>query len=173
MDVDDLLPYFPYFFSIGALLFSIFFIWVNHRTKCLIEDAQMWPIVVGKVVRSDIETITETRTESRGGGVRGSRDRTVTYYKPQVRYKYTVNGETFTGDRRAIVESLRYFDITEAQKISKQFPLKSQVNVYYNPANPSEAFLDRSKKNNNPNVALFLAFCSGLVGFFILAWLLL
>jgi hypothetical protein len=164
---DDLLPY---FFSMCAFLLSIFFIWSHQKTKSLIDDAQMWPIVVGKVIMSDIKTIIETHDEDPGG--RGSRYRKIKYYKPQVRYKYIVNGETFTSDQIAIVEPLRYKDITEATKLCKQFPSRSQVNVYYNPAQPAYAILDRSKKNNATTFFLTLAVFFGLVGFFILASLL-
>ena len=65
-----------------------------------------------------------------------------TMYTPAVRYKYSVNGREFEGDRIQPGSSSSS-DQTWAIKQSKLYPVGKSISCYYNSENPSEVFLDK------------------------------
>ncbi len=57
-----------------------------------------------------------------------------------MRYRYTVNGTTHTGERlRAF--GLHHLDEQQALKEIAPFPVGQKVKVYYDPAKPSSSVL--------------------------------
>jgi hypothetical protein len=76
-------------------------------------------------------------------------------YEAQMQYRYTVNGQQYIGDNITFGEELcimeqclggrQQFDTErEARRLLRRFSLNSERTVYYNPANPEEAVVERS-----------------------------
>ena len=98
----------------------------------------------------------------RGTFVPTESDLTVPFFRhsPLVRYQYQVNGETLSSDRihpKRLVAPARN-SLRWAEKRAASFP--NEVLVHYNPANPSESFLERV-----PNSTAYLFFLGGLLAF--------
>jgi len=85
--------------------------------------------VPATVLSADVKTI---RT-------RDSRGRTSTSYKPVVKYRYQVDGRTHTCDAVTPIEESGMH--SWAHGIVEQYPAGQETEAYYNPADPSEAFL--------------------------------
>ncbi|MCU0864074.1 MAG: DUF3592 domain-containing protein [Planctomycetes bacterium] len=58
-------------------------------------------------------------------------------------YSYAVAGRTYEGDRRAFETSL-YDDRQEAERDLERLPVGSAIEVFYDPADPTQSVLDRS-----------------------------
>lgn len=69
-------------------------------------------------------------------------DRLVSSYIPVMDYKYSVNGKAYTGDRF----TFRKVSVNEklAGRIRETFAPGAKVNVFYNPADPSDAVVNTS-----------------------------
>lgn len=88
-----------------------------------------WPAVAGAVKATKIEKLGKIRNFS---------------FSPVVFYSYVVNDKTYEGS--ILTEPEPSFSTEkEAQEIINQYPEKSQVQVYYNPQNPEQAYLIRGK----------------------------
>lgn len=71
----------------------------------------------------------------------GSKGRTVTNYEPFVYYEYQVGETTYRSNRLNFSSS--YFNQARARKIAESYPNGTPVTVYYDPADPYDAVLDR------------------------------
>ncbi len=69
------------------------------------------------------------------------------YYKylPVIQFKYNVNERTYTSNNFPTI--VMYSD--EIKEFLKKFPVNKKITVYYNPQNPSEAFLFVEKEKPN------------------------
>lgn len=125
---SDLLPY--YFFggllSFSALLFAIFFIVVVRRKIAL----SYWTQTLATVVESEAVW----GTHSKGG-------RTARTWLARFTYQYEVCGQVYRGKRIAFYRSCTG---SCAQELVARHPSGSLVQVYYDPAQPAEAVMDRS-----------------------------
>lgn len=63
-------------------------------------------------------------------------------YRPKIRYRYSAPGGPFAGDKMANTGKL-YTKEKEAQRIAARYPVGGTVMARYNPADPSEAVLER------------------------------
>lgn len=90
-----------------------------------------WPHVTGEMLEARARARNET----------GDQAGTPTHdWYTEVRYRYTVNGETYTGTRlRAF--GLHHMDEQSALQEIAPFPPGQPVKVYYDPAKPSSSVL--------------------------------
>lgn len=95
-----------------------------------VRGAQSWRTTTGKVTRSEV------RAQKR----RDMDDRERTRSVPSVGYEYTVDGRRFSGDRISLAEIIPESDI---ESTLDRYPVGKQVTVYYDPANPKKAVLER------------------------------
>jgi hypothetical protein len=65
-----------------------------------------------------------------------------TYYEPVVTYQYDVKGAQYTGSRVAELGG-RYGSKNDVEKFLADHPVGSIVTVYYDPADPSKAILEK------------------------------
>lgn len=63
-------------------------------------------------------------------------------YRPVIRYRYSAPGGTFVGDKMATTGKL-YGKEAAARRIVARYPVGGTVMARYNPADPSEAVLER------------------------------
>lgn len=108
---------------LGALLISLgFFTLQRHRA------AAGWPQVTGVIEVSEVAA--ECHFENN------------LMYRPVIRYRYSAPGGPYVGEKMANTGKL-YTKEKEAGKVTARYPVGSTVMARYNPADPSEAVLER------------------------------
>lgn len=118
-------------------------------------SSKSWPTVEGKVRAMDVKEIR---------GRYGSRS-----YRPYVRYRYEVDGETYNSDQ--ITNSTGTSSMEEAMMVARQYPIGEMVTVYYHPKTPDVAVLVTGAKGGNWFQLIFgvvLATVGGIGAF--MAW---
>ena len=142
MNVSDFLPI---LLTIGGICvmtilfivpFILFFVWLARSNKKSSEKvaaarqlAQRWPSTTGRVITSRAE-------------VHGGRDST--YVLPRVVFMYTVGAVEYKGERIMFEDKFFHtYSSGEAYDMVDKYPVGADVTVYYNPANPAEATLER------------------------------
>lgn len=81
-------------------------------------------------------------------------------YYPEVSYEYTVNGVTYQGNC-FWPEKLQLNQADKIQSAIAQYPVGAQVMVYYNPQNPTDAYL-QPLTGSAPNQMMLWAMIFGL-----------
>jgi hypothetical protein len=122
-----------------------------------------WPTTTGRIIRSEITTtVQQHRRPNRPQG-----DYDVTMYVPRIVYAYEADGHTFQSDDIGWSTSANRRSAAEKQVM--QYPLQSQVRVFYNPDDPAQATLAPSVGR----LALILWFIAGTIAFaaFAVGWL--
>jgi hypothetical protein len=104
-------------FVIGSIMYKTF---VSNSTRA-------WPTVPGRVLSS---RVSYDRSNRETDGF------------PYVTYSYEVNGKTYQ-DANIVPGELYTGSQTYAEKIVARYPKGAAVTVYYNPKNPSSAFLEK------------------------------
>jgi hypothetical protein len=92
-----------------------------------------WPTVPGEILRSGVEDQTIDDLDRSAG----SRTR----YKPQLRYRYTVKGKTYVGDRVSFGYEWHGLEWT-AQLVANRYPVGKRVRVHVSPSDASESSLE-------------------------------
>lgn len=121
---DDLGKYLLIALALGIAALA----WRSWQIK---QGSPGWPFVMGEVLEARAKARNETNDSSG----------TLTHeWYTEVRYRYTVNGETYTGNRlRAF--GLHHMDEAQALKELAPFQPGTMVRVYYDPAKPSSSVL--------------------------------
>jgi len=127
-----------FFTSTGGVIFVLvllgsgIYVLINSiRRRRQGEASLAWPTIEGTITSTWIE---EDYTEDDDG------HRSYTY-APRWQYQYTYIGQTHTSDQITYGTTKGYSSQRKAQEALNQFPLHSQVQVCYNPGNPSESVL--------------------------------
>ena len=100
------------------------------RTAEKARQSESWPSTEGEIAYSAILYQTGTTATSNG----------VATYKADVAYRYKVIGANYSSSKVAFIDLAS--SSGRAQSIVQRYPDKSKVEVYYNPADPSEAILE-------------------------------
>lgn len=93
------------------------------------EDTLRWPSVRGKVYASRV-----VEEQSRDAD-------NETMYRPDIRYEYVVDGKEFAAKRLALEDTSASWR-SYADGVVSRFPIGREVEIFYNPDNPSEALLE-------------------------------
>ena len=109
----------------GIVLLLMFF-----GARRMTKIATDWPFVRGKIVSSGTEVY-------RGPGRGTAR----TLYAPAVEFSYTVNGIEYHGNRIKVGVEVSGSQ-AYAEKIAARYPAESEVEVHYDPKNPTNAALE-------------------------------
>ena len=90
-----------------------------------------WPGTPGRIVASEVVT-----AQFRGRALR---------YAPAVRiaYSYTVDGEVYLSERVGVETLPVEAGDAAGQRLLRDYPLSAAVTVYYDPADPANAVLER------------------------------
>ena len=114
------LLFFALFWSVGTLGVDV----VIARSLFQQIQALSYSTTPGSITHSEVET------------VRGNRSRT---YRPNIQYKYSVDGKEYLGER------YRYGQMSSskgwAEQIIDSHPVGSPIEVHFAPADPSDAVL--------------------------------
>ena len=120
-------------------LVAALILFVSGRSLYRAITSHEWPTTVGTITESHVRSL-----------YRPQNDDAVFSFIPHVRYEYSVDGKTYTGDRityyghPVITASLSHsyksaYD--ETKQIVSQYPKGQSVKVYYYPTEPSLAIL--------------------------------
>jgi hypothetical protein len=118
-------------FIVGVImaLVAALLIGIGLYSRQKVKASQSWPSAPGRVLGSGVET----SSGSEGG----------TVYRPVIRYSYMVGGQEYHNNRRVFGDTTSSGDRRGAERTAARFVVGSAVPVYYNPANPQDAVLER------------------------------
>ena len=124
------------------------------------QKSRSWPVASGTVIQSVMETHHDTDDD-------GS---TSTTYGVKVHYTYSVGGREYESWRRTFSE-VRTNSMRRTQEILGRYPQGANVEVYYDPADPSSAVLETGVGTSSYvflglAIVLVLAGLAGLLGLF-------
>jgi len=92
------------------------------------REIASWPSITGTIVVSRVTHYTDDDGDD--------------YYRPYYSYIYNVDGQEFKNDDFSVFHSTESFSLKEAA-IENKLKKGTKVTVFYNPNNPSNAFMHR------------------------------
>jgi Protein of unknown function (DUF3592) len=116
---------------VGFGLVMLMFFFAARRAA---KQAATWPVVRGKIVKSEVEEFQERNEDSDG------RTRWRTAYRPAVEYAYVANGRELRGNQISYgmtVSAGKGY----AEKVAAKFPIGGEIDVHYDPKEPSNSAL--------------------------------
>jgi hypothetical protein len=90
--------------------------------------ASAWPTTSGRIVSAGVEEISYSDGEG-------------TLFKPNITYAYEVNGRRYKGGRMTVAFPLSSNISFVSKRTLAKYPLKTKVDVHYNPKWPAESVL--------------------------------
>lgn len=120
-------------FILGFIGAGIFLIYRSVQSRKKAQASQGWPSTAGLINESRVAHSTHTDTDG------DSSDS----YTPYIEYTYQVGGQTYTGRDLTFGFTQGYGNEAKAQSVLAKYPPGAQVSVYYDPADPQKAVLER------------------------------
>jgi hypothetical protein len=134
-------PYLPRPQNAGAAAFLTIMGLVVLRMafvlKGMADAAMTWPSVKGTIGESGLETL---QTRATTGATYGPWR---TIFRSRINYTYNVAGQAYTADRVAFGAIVTSSLTSLVSGQARRYPLNGKVEVYYDPANPADAVLER------------------------------
>ncbi len=124
------------FFGIGVVL-----ILINQRNQRKANDSQQWPESKGTVDRSQVQVQDDVFSSD-------EQSASQPMYSADVAYSYQVKDMIYTSDRISFGGKSSYSNRLRAEEIVDRYPEGSEVTVYFDPAKPQEAVLERTSKGS-------------------------
>jgi hypothetical protein len=123
-----------FFFVMG-----LFFCYKGVVTSREARASESWPTAPGEVLSSRIETKTRTSSSSSAGGTRRTRE--VTLHRPEVQYRYVVDGTGYLGNR------ITFYDGADehygrSQMTVARYPAGATLAVRYDPKDATQSVLE-------------------------------
>ena len=118
----------------GGLLFfavGVVFAYFGYSSYQLGTQSKDWPVAKGSVIQSEIR-------ESRRTTGSGTNKRTVTELRPEVKYTYNLDGQSYESSRI----TFGAINKLDAGKTVARYPKGKQIDVFYNPQKPDQAVLE-------------------------------
>jgi hypothetical protein len=78
------------------------------------------------------------------------------HYHPSITYRYQVDGKNYIGKRSRYDGHPSFYNEQQAQQIVDAHPKDSEIEVYYNPANPADSVLSRGLDTADFGIPLIL-----------------
>jgi hypothetical protein len=100
-------------------------LWSMYLVSLILEgiETREWPEVTGAVI------------SSKGQRIDHNKER----YILEIEYEYAVDGKSYYSKR--VSSSNKMLTLSEKDELLRQYKPQSEVSVYYDPANPKEAYL--------------------------------
>ncbi len=118
--------------ALGAVL-TAYTLLTRYQTRHI----QKWPTTQGKITAVSIRQTTRADQDNR----------TIVVYHPEIQYTYTVKGITYTASRLSPWPRPGYSTAPKAHRALKIYQPGHEVLVYYNPQDPTKAFLEPIPKH--------------------------
>ena len=99
-----------------------------EHSKYYALASRKWPTTIGTVADSNV------------GFEFGWGRSSLSHYVPHVKYQYSVNGKTYTGDQISFPNP-KYLNNVDADRVRDQYQKSSEVEVFYDPKDPSKSCL--------------------------------
>lgn len=137
------------FASVGAALFFLFALPPLHYASA----SNSWPTVSGTIIKSEIDVW---------------RDDGKTHYQPDIVYSYKVDNKKFTSSKITVGDPPLDNSITPAKRLQTEYPVDSEVTVYYDPEVPASSALKPGVHSGDYMLAGIAAifFFAGLIAFY-------
>jgi len=107
-------------------------VWAMWK-QLMVRRSGLWPSTLGEIVRSEV-------VRSRGGAW----DSRHTTFEARVEYRYEVSGRTFTGTTIDLGGTMHTSLSRHAAKRCASYPAGVRTLVYFDPARPERACLERT-----------------------------
>lgn len=127
---------------------GVFLLIKSFKDRKKAEASQGWPTTQGQIIEARIAE--STSTDSDGD--------TSTSYSPAVKFTYRVAQQEYTGNKITFGFIQGHGNYKKAQAVLAHYPLGAQVNVYYDPANPADAVLERKAGGSTISLVLGIIF---------------
>lgn len=122
-----------FIFVIAAIVFFA----LAARSNSAVGPTRNWATASATILNATVEANTGTTVDG---------DVSTTYY-PKVLYEYQVNGQTYRNDKRVLGSEVGKGLKSWAERDIANYQRGTTVPVFYNPANPAEAVLERTVPN--------------------------
>ncbi len=133
---------------IGAGLFCLFVALFFLRGLCNLAFETFLPRLMARRWSCAVGTITVAEVHESPKNPEG-----VSFYKPVVRYVYSVGGQSYEGSQSDLALTTSRPDW--AQAVVARYPVGSTVTVYYDPRAPQRALIDLAIRPHHVFSALF------------------
>jgi hypothetical protein len=120
-------------------------------------DASSWPAVKGKIIEASV-----TRHERMSDPNRSHTTRDYAY-SPRIIYRYEVQGAEYTSGRLAHSDS-QYGTKTDVEALVAGYRVGGEVDVYYDPQDPSFGVLDPTDPGGAPAALVFMGIFTVMIG---------
>ncbi|GLS00740.1 hypothetical protein GCM10007859_07480 [Brevundimonas denitrificans] len=121
-------------FGVAIALIALTWWWHGRRMKKVRSQAA-WPTAEAAIQSSGIREAEEVDYE-------GARE---TAYYPEIAFSYAAGGQSHVGKAIQPGAALSYTSQARAQEVCARYPVGGKAKVRYNPAAPSEAYLQIPK----------------------------
>lgn len=139
----------PLMFDFLWLSFLFFLLFYFYKRLRILNKSQSWFVTKGKII--ELEWIDK-----------------INYMWPKIKYTYEVNDESFTGEH-LLLDSTWTTPYSKASrriayKAAMAYKNQEEIDIYYNPFDPSQSALDvRLPRKLRIIVYLLFALCGGEV----------
>ncbi len=148
---------------LGILLLFLYF-----RNKRKTKESRDWAATSGNIIRSEVNKIVDDEDSSKVS------------FLPKLEYEYYVDDATYRSKRISFGSAHDFASRQKAEEFIRQFPMGSQITVYYDPNKPKDAILIREMRSMTAGlfvgilliVGSILVLCISLIGL-LTPWLLL
>lgn len=134
--------------SIGPIFLSgagLAALWGGFELRDRARRMAAWPSVRGRVTGS---TLVADRTRMEDGSLA---------YYPEISYEYVVAGREYRGQRRSLINvGGSGPNRGVGQRVLARYPVGADVTVFHDPANPSDAILERPDPTAGPTLLFAL-----------------
>ena len=121
------------------------------------KESQSWNSTVAVVRSSEVQQFERKEKQATD-----SRIKTKISYRPEVVFSYSIAGHEYTG-KRLNFSHRSYRDLEVAQDIQETYVPGQEIEIFYNPANPSESVIIRDGEAIIP-LTYFGALLAGQLG---------
>jgi Protein of unknown function (DUF3592) len=133
-------------FVMGFSLFALFTALIGRGIAKQAGATKGWSQTTGRIVSSETEKF-RTRSDASGSSSKVAVGPYRTHYRQRITYAYQAGGLDYSSDRVAFGgRTSGTIASIEAGSV-KRYPEGSFVTVYYDPANPSQAVLERDAQH--------------------------
>lgn len=97
------------------------------------------------VTLSEIESTEGTVTDAWVGESRGTEPGSPPSYYPVIKYKYTINGDTYTNSNYRLGSGRPTLSSMRAEEITKSYINEGETKVYYEASDPANSFIKKDR----------------------------
>jgi len=140
------------FLTVLFIALGIMFVILDRRNKRKADESLTWLETTGTVSESKVV---------QGSNMLMSADEdgeSTPVFSPEVHYTYQVAGMEYTSKRLSFAGVKSFSKPEKAEQALSQYPIGTQLHVYYDPKNPKEAVVDRTAKRSKMMLIMGIMF---------------